>query len=111
MTVPKKPHADRVPAGERRKSAQGLEERSGAGSTPVSVKISHTVESTEGAHGARPARVLRPVRQRVPTSDQVAVPTQHRVRAHQQPPPPHNVQGQPVQQRRWERPVARSEPH
>lgn len=45
VTVPKKPHADRAPAGERRKSAQGLEERSGAGSTPVSVKISHTVET------------------------------------------------------------------
>ena len=43
--------------------------------------------------------------------DQVAVPAQHRVRAHQQPQPAQHVARQPVQQRGQERPVSRVEPH
>ncbi|MER5697680.1 hypothetical protein ACWDBO_50555 [Streptomyces mirabilis] len=45
MTVAKQSHAGRASAWERRKTAQVLEERSGAGSTPLSVKISHSVEA------------------------------------------------------------------
>ncbi|MFD4709161.1 hypothetical protein ACFWN5_05590 [Streptomyces sp. NPDC058430] len=43
-------------------------------------------------------------------SDQIAVPAQHRVRSHQQPQSAQHVEGQTVQQRSQERPVARSEP-
>ncbi|MFI0857631.1 hypothetical protein ACH4TX_40525 [Streptomyces sp. NPDC021098] len=39
------------------------------------------------------------------------MPAQHRVRTHEQPHLPQNRQRQPVQQRRQERPIARSEPH
>lgn len=75
----------------------------------LSRQVQH--QGTDRAHGTRSVWALRPGHLREPTSDQVAVPTQHRVRAHQQSPPPYDVQGRPVQQRHWERPIARSEPH
>ncbi|WP_405485421.1 hypothetical protein [Streptomyces sp. NBC_00009] len=45
------------------------------------------------------------------TCDQVAMPAQHGVGAHQQPHSPQDVQRQPVQKRREERPITRREPH
>jgi len=45
VTVSRKSHASRASAWERRKSAQVLEARSGAGSIPASFKISHTVDT------------------------------------------------------------------
>ncbi|MET9079122.1 hypothetical protein ABZX95_45040, partial [Streptomyces sp. NPDC004232] len=42
--------------------------------------------------------------------DQVMVPSQHRVRPHQQPQPTQHIPREPVQQRRQERPIARLEP-
>jgi RNA polymerase sigma-70 factor (ECF subfamily) len=45
VTVSKKSHASRASAWERRKSAQVLEARSGAGSIPASFRISHTVDA------------------------------------------------------------------
>ncbi|WP_221179321.1 hypothetical protein [Streptomyces botrytidirepellens] len=42
--------------------------------------------------------------------DEVAVPTQHRVGAYEQPYTSQDVRWQPVQQRRQERPIARREP-
>src|SRR5579859_8200592 len=44
VTVSKKSQARRAPAWERRKPAQVVAERPGAGSIPASFKISHTVE-------------------------------------------------------------------
>ncbi len=44
VTVSTKSHASRASAFERRKSAQVVAERSGAGSMPASLRISHTVE-------------------------------------------------------------------
>ncbi|WP_406079168.1 hypothetical protein [Micromonospora sp. NBC_00858] len=45
------------------------------------------------------------------TGDEVAVPAQHRVGAHQQLHSAQHVPRQPVQQRRQERPITRVEPH
>jgi hypothetical protein len=45
VTVSKKSQASRALAWERRKSAQVLELRSGAGPIPASFRISHTVEA------------------------------------------------------------------
>jgi hypothetical protein len=45
VTVSRKSHASRASAWERRKSAQVLEARSGAGSIPASFKISQTVDA------------------------------------------------------------------
>ena len=43
--------------------------------------------------------------------EQIAVPAQHRVGAHQQPQPPHHVARQPMQQHCQERPITRVEAH
>jgi hypothetical protein len=47
----------------------------------------------------------------VAPGEEIAVPTQNRVRTHEQPKPAQHGQGEPVQQRGQERPIRRSEPH
>jgi len=59
--------------------------------------------------GGRPGP-LRPGPGSVPSSDQVTVPAQHRVRAYQQPQPMQRLRPQAVQQRRQDRPVGCGEP-
>ncbi len=64
-----------------------------------------------GAHDSRSSWALRRAGGCVVACDQVAVPAQHRVRTYQQPQPTQHLQRQPVQQRRQECAIARSEPH
>ena len=61
--------------------------------------------------GTRPTRTLGPGTGRVAARDQVTVPTQHSVGAHQQPCPAQHTAREPVQQRGQEHPVTRGEPH
>jgi hypothetical protein len=146
---PRSGYGDRFPevaassasAGEHRKSAQVLEERSGAGSMPSSFMISYTVDAAtftvrmssspwsrrcpQQRSAASPAATpvpgrsspcavvlgVRPGLGSMAACDQVAVPFQHRVRTYQQPQPMRDVQRQPVQQRRQQRRIARGEPY
>jgi uncharacterized protein YkwD len=140
VTVSRKSQASRASAWERRKSAQVLEARAGAGSIPASVKISHTVEaatftprtssspwilrypqlgfsrarrSTRARMertGAWPARAFRPGDGRVTAGEQVAMPAQHSVGAYQQPHSAQHVARQPVQQGRQQHPIGPVEP-
>jgi hypothetical protein len=54
-------------------------------------------QNADGVHRPRPSRTFGPAGGGVPTRDEVAVPAQYRVRAHQQPHPAQHVQRQPVQ--------------
>ena len=136
MTVSKKSQASRASAWERRKLAQVVEVRSGAGSIPASLKdLPHggggdldaedeefavdapvaparvlpcqaQHQQADGADGARPARAPGAGSGRVAACQQVAVPAQHRVWPDQQPEPAEHVAREPVQQGGQERPVA-----
>ena len=68
-------------------------------------------QGADGTHGAGPARPLGSAPGSVPLPEQVAVPAQHCVRAHQQPHPAKRLWPQPVQQRRQQSPVRRGEAH
>jgi len=139
VTVSKKSQASRAPAWERRKLAQVVESRSGAGSIPASWRISHTVEAAvlnpedeefavdaavaparvlsrqahnqqaDGADGTRPARALWARSGRVAARQQVPVPAQHRVRPDQEPEPAEHLPREAVQQGGQERPVGGGE--
>ena len=67
-------------------------------------------QDTDGTHSRRPTRPLGPGPGRVPLPDQVTMPAQHSVRADQQPHPAQGLRPQPMQQRRRQSPVRRSEP-
>ena len=114
VTASKKSQASRAPAWERRKSAQVVELRSGAGSDPGLVQdfpdggsgdlypehqqlAVHPAVPSAGifadqpqhqdadrAHGTRPARARGPGPLGVPACDQIAVPAEHGIRAHHQ---------------------------
>jgi hypothetical protein len=68
-------------------------------------------QDADGAHGPRPARARGPGPPGVPTREHVAVPAQHGIRTHHQVQSLEHVPREPVQQRRQQRPVSRSEPH
>jgi len=68
-------------------------------------------QDTNRVHGARPARAPGPGLLGVPACDQIAVPAEHSIRAHHQVQSLEHVPGEPVQQRRQQRPVTRGEPH
>ncbi len=68
-------------------------------------------QQPDGADGRWTARPLGSGASGVPTGNQVTVPTQHRVRPHQQPRPAQCTARQPVQQRRQQCPVRSGEPH
>ena len=59
VTVSKKSQATMASAWERRKPAQVVAERPGAGSIPAAFKISHTVEGAVGLHHSAVASKLR----------------------------------------------------
>ena len=63
------------------------------------------------AHGARPARAPGPGPLGVPARDHIAVPAEHGIRAHHQVQSLEHIPGEPVQQRRQQRPITRGEPH
>ena len=116
VTVSKKSQANKASAWKRRKPAQVLQARSGAGWMPASLRISHTVEAAtftprtssspwtrlpparilpdqtqhegaDGTHRRWPTQPFRCGPGGVPSGAQVAVPAQDRVRADQQPQP------------------------
>jgi hypothetical protein len=68
-----------------------------------------TYVTTAAQERGRPAGALGPGPSRVAAREQVAVPAQHSVRAHQQPQPTQHVSREPVQQRREETPDRSSE--
>jgi hypothetical protein len=141
VTTSKKSAARIASAWERRNVAQVCEVRRWAGSMPASRRISQTVEAATltpntssspwmrrypqelfsharrstnvriGPHCGRPPGSLGTGSDRVAMSCPVAVPTQDGLGAHQQAYPPQPVAGKPVQQRREEGPVTRTEPH
>jgi hypothetical protein len=78
-----------------------------AGVFPCQAQHQHA----NGTHSRGPARAFRPGQVRVAAGEEVAVPAQHRVRAHQKPHAAQHVARQPVQQRSQERPITRVEPH
>ena len=140
VTVSKKSQASRASAWERRKLAQVVEVRSGAGSIPACVEdLPHggggdldaedeefavdapvapgrvlpcqaQHQQADGADGARSARAPGAGSGRVAARQEVPVPAQHRVRPHQQPEPAEHVAWEPVQQGGQERPVGGGEP-
>ena len=68
-------------------------------------------QSADRAHGTRPPHAPGSAVLRVPPGDQVAVPSEHGVRAHDQVQVPQHACGQMVQQRREQGSITRGEPH
>jgi hypothetical protein len=67
-------------------------------------------QQADGADDARPARAPVAGPGRVTAHQQITVPAQQRLRAHQEPGPAKHVPREPVQRGGRERPVARAEP-
>nr|WP_322974003.1 integrase core domain-containing protein [Actinacidiphila oryziradicis] len=104
--VKKTSEADRRP-GQRMRRTFGTPQVSPARVLPRQAQHQYP----DGVHRPRLARAFRPGRGGMATRNQTTVPAQHRLRAHQQSHLAQDVQRQPVQQRRQERPIHRGEPH